>query len=146
MASSRYKLDLGAHLADCEMNYIRLCKLIPDMATGVQTRVAVAGSVLQFTVRERAPYTSMLEIIQQCSHFQELPPTRMQVRVYHDAAVAEVTACQASRQVQPRHEYPNPHMHQRDEKRQWNRFLGEWLQQCLHHGRSTDYPVKLLEL
>lgn len=146
MAGSKYTVDLSAHLADCELNYLRLCKLMPEMAAGDELEIGVLGSVLRFHVRERAPYTAMLDVQQDQPHIGSLPALRLQVRVYHDAAVAEVTACDQTRRVQPRHDYPNPHMHQRDEKRQWNRFLGEWLQQCLSHGHSVDNPVNLLEM
>ena len=59
----------------------------------------------------------------------------LDVRAYHDATLAEVVAWQGQRRFQPRHEYPNPHMYQRDEKAQLNQFLGELLGFCLEKGR-----------
>jgi uncharacterized protein len=60
------------------------------------------------------------------------------VRLYHDANLAEVVKCQRYRQFAPRYEYPNIDMHQIDEKAQMNRFLGELLAHCLAHGRVAE--------
>ncbi|MGU5550213.1 DUF1249 domain-containing protein, partial [Aeromonas hydrophila] len=38
--------------------------------------------------------------------------------------------------LQPRYDYPNKNMHQRDEKEQVNLFLADWLKFCLRHGTS----------
>lgn len=61
----------------------------------------------------------------------------MTVRLYHDARLAEVTAADRFRRVPARHDYPNPAMHQPDEKQQWNRFLAEWLRHLRDHGRAS---------
>jgi len=63
------------------------------------------------------------------------------VRLYHDANVAEVVKCQRYQSFSPRYEYPNVDMHQIDEKAQMNRFLGELLTHCLSHGRVADKLV-----
>lgn len=88
-----------------------------------------------------------------------LAPLRIDARAYHDAGLLEVIDfAGADREASPsgsakepvnepvkspvkqrlpgRHAYPNPAMHQRDEKRQQNRFLAAWLSHCLHHGRA----------
>jgi len=51
----------------------------------------------------------------------------MTVRMYHDAKVAEVMNCSGHGTFEPEYGYPNKHMLQRDEKRQLNQLLGEWL-------------------
>jgi uncharacterized protein len=63
------------------------------------------------------------------------------VRLYHDASLAEVVKCQRYQSFSPRYEYPNVDMHQIDEKAQMNRFLGELLTHCLSHGRVADKLV-----
>jgi len=63
------------------------------------------------------------------------------VRLYHDASVAEVVKCQRYQSFSPRYEYPNVDMHQVDEKAQMNRFLGELLSHCLSHGRMADKVI-----
>ena len=88
-----------------------------------------------------------------------LAPLRIDARAYHDAGLLEVIDfAGADREAPPsgsvkepvnelvkspvkqrlpgRYAYPNPAMHQRDEKRQQNRFLAAWLSHCLHHGRA----------
>ena len=59
----------------------------------------------------------------------------LDVRLYHDADVAEVVAWQGHRRFRVRNEYPNPHMYHCDEKAQLNQFLGELLEFCLVQGR-----------
>jgi uncharacterized protein YqiB (DUF1249 family) len=63
------------------------------------------------------------------------------VRLYHDANLAEVVKCQGYQQFAPRYEYPNINMHQIDEKAQMNRFLGELLAHCVSHGRIAEAVV-----
>ncbi len=63
------------------------------------------------------------------------------VRLYHDADVAEVVKCQHHRQFSSRYEYPNEEMHQIDEKARINQFLGELLSHCLLHARVADAVV-----
>lgn len=60
---------------------------------------------------------------------------QLDVRLYHDASLAEVISCDQYRRFAVRHEYPNKYMHQTDEKAQVNRFLGELLDDCLRDGR-----------
>jgi len=50
--------------------------------------------------------------------------------------MAEVCAAQQISRLQPRYDYPNKNMHQRDEKEQVNLFLADWLKFCLRHGTS----------
>ena len=62
----------------------------------------------------------------------------IEVRIYHDATLAEVIAWQGQRRFKPIHEYPNPKMYQRDEKAQLNAFLGDLLGFCLEKGRIME--------
>ena len=59
----------------------------------------------------------------------------LDVRLYHDANLAEVITFANQRRFLPRNEYPNHKMHQQDEKSQLNLFLGEILDNCLQQGR-----------
>ena len=59
----------------------------------------------------------------------------LDVRLYHDADLAEVITFANQRRFLPRHEYPNNKMYQQDEKSQLNLFLGEILDNCLESGR-----------
>jgi len=129
----RYQVNLSADMAECEANYARLMRLLP--ARDQDSRAFGLGDAeMSIAVIERCPYTTTLEIRQRSLHQLPALAARLIVRVYHDARLAEVVAFASRRRVLPMYEYPNPVMHQPDEKSQWNRFLGEWLSHCLQHG------------
>lgn len=65
-----------------------------------------------------------------------LTPLIMEARAYHDAGMIEVVRFQSGGKTQGRYAYPNPSMHQQDEKNQQNRFLADWLSHCLHYGQA----------
>lgn len=65
----------------------------------------------------------------------------LDVRLYHDASLAEVIGSQGYRRVLPRYDYPNTEMHLPDEQFQHNHFLGELLENCLLHGRIAKELV-----
>ncbi len=101
------------------------------------------------TVNEVTRYTSLITFEQnpfeqteiQNKALLNLHHPRMSIRLYHDARMAEVISSQDIRQVKPRYDYPNKHMHQQDEKQQINQFLNEWLHLCLEHGR-VDFELQ----
>lgn len=143
----RYRVDLIELQAACEANYARLMQLIPSMreAVGAQRRVALSQGelhlgVLALHVLETCPYTSTIEVRQEHS-LPWLPVPRMEVRVYHDARMAEVVGAQRARRFRGVYPYPNEAMHQPDEKTQLNLFLGEWLTHCLACGHEP-VPVR----
>ena len=144
MLKKRYRIDLPAHMAECDANYARLMKLFPALR---EEDVSAFGLVLgerpcqvRLEVVERGPYTTAIELLQLPEGpFNSLP--RMLVRLYHDARSAEVVECHRARHFRPRYDYPNKHMHLPDEKAQVNRFLTEFLSWCLRHGVATTEPV-----
>lgn len=125
-------------------------------------------SRIRFNVVEQTKYTTVVHIVQHCylqdtpvclenesvqkstcanesdvSPMFKLSPLSYQgdVRLYHDAILAEVVKCQRYHQFSPRYEYPNVDMHQVDEKAQMNRFLAELLTHCLSCGRVSEVIV-----
>jgi uncharacterized protein len=148
VTAQRYRIDLSAHIAECDANYLRLVKLAPDLDEQMQRVLVLIVAERQVTVRirllERCPYTSLIEVSQHpwveglAFH---LPEPRLTVRMYHDARSAEVVEFQAGRRFHPVYAYPNGEMRQRDEKAQINRFLAEYLSACLCHGVAEDEPV-----
>lgn len=141
-AATRYKVDLATQQACCEANYARLLKLMPAFAERDQWQYDVqAGATfwkIRLRVTERAPYTTMLEVIQHNGLQQWGSSPSLQVRLYHDACMAEVTAWQGHQRLRPRYEYPNQQMYQRDEKAQFDRFLEDWLSYSLAYGQSCQ--------
>lgn len=140
----RYVPDLSELMAVCELNYVRLHKLFPDMKNTNHHTLQVTTDqqdfgAVSFTVDERAPFTTHLSIVRPRN--QWVTDWQMAVRIYHDAKLAEVIECQTQPRIRAVNEYPNTRMHQRDEKMQLNIFLGEWLQHCLSHGHSVETIV-----
>lgn len=132
------KVDLAALQALCALNYARLLKLLPRLDADDEDSfvIDVAGEQgVDVRVMERGPYTTIIDIKQQSPFALWALAPHFQVRLYHDARMAEVFACQHGRHFRPRYEYPNKDMYQRDEKLQVNRFFSEWLGVCLSNGR-----------
>jgi len=130
---------LGNLHSDCELNFVRLTKLMPNMHKGGKVRY-LAGDYdetsLEIEVTETDRYTHFLRLT---GHMADLPwvgEHRMMVRYYADARMAEVVSNGAQRVRLLRYAYPNNQMYTPDEKNQINRFLGKWLKHFLEHGRS----------
>jgi uncharacterized protein YqiB (DUF1249 family) len=136
----RYRVDLAAEQAECETNFWRLSRLLREYVNEHHSFAMGASLYMHIRVLERNPYTTTLEIVQAPTAILVLAP-RLTVRVYHDARLAEVIAFAPWRRPAPRYDYPNPDMHQPNEKAQWNHFLGEWLSHCLQHGFPLDRPL-----
>ena len=117
----------------CEVNYGRLLKLLPDCDTeDLQYQFKVNASLL-YTIKiiECSRYTSTLKMSQKNQiGFEFLRPV-VQVRLYHDAKMAEVISAQNIGSLKPSYQYPNTKMYQKNEKEMVNLFLAEWLQFCL---------------
>lgn len=153
----RYKVDLKGFMAECATNYMRLRKLFPALAQvdcrciGLRTGagdVAKRGEMVVITVLERTRYTTLLAIASQGGDRPRWwPAPVMQVRLYHDARLAEVVAWDRELRVYPKNGYPNERMLQPDEKYQWNHYLGEWLANCIEHGYAVeqDFPSVVTE-
>lgn len=133
----RYQVDLSADQAECETNYWRLSRLLRDYSDEHHRFDVGLNLQMHIQVVERCPYTTTLQVAQAPTAIAQLAP-QLTVRVYHDAQLAEVVGFAPWRRAQPRYDYPNPDMHQPNEKAQWNHFLGEWLSHCLQHGAALD--------
>lgn len=148
-AKPRYRVDLSSQQADCEANYFRLRKLLPDLAERDSWQFNIGGdrveSQLTITVTARAPYTTTLELRQSFGDAVSavLQGPRLTVCMYHDADMAEVVAWDKHRRLQARYDYPNRQMYHADEKAQLNRFLADWLTLCHTEGHVA---VDLAEL
>ncbi|ELR64712.1 Putative cytoplasmic protein [Photobacterium marinum] len=138
--NKRYSVDFAGIMRLYETNYAKLLPLLPKTDTvGDECVYKVFDHEYQLKITESTRYTTVIELWQ-CSE-GELPDylvPRLTVRLYHDARVAEVCSAQQISRLQPRYDYPNLRMHQRDEKHQVNRFLGDWLAYCLKNGISKQ--------
>lgn len=142
-AKPRYRVDLSSQQADCEANYFRLRKLLPELSTRESWLFNIGAgnleSQLTITVVDRAPYTTTLEFSQSYGGVvnEALRGPRLTVCMYHDADMAEVVAWEKHRRLQARYDYPNRQMYHVDEKAQLNRFLADWLTLCQAEGHVT---------
>lgn len=143
----RYKVDFPLHMAQCEANYWLLQKLMPEADARDDWEFAVERADGRWEIRieitERMRYTTTVQVYRQDEDANAwLRSPRMLVRLYHDAHLAEVLACEGHRRLAVKYNYPNQKMYQADEKAQFNRFLGEWLRHCLANGHSLrEFPL-----
>jgi len=150
---SAYRVDLPAYHADCDANYLRLCKLLPELASREHWRYRMPHGALELAVLERSRYTTEVRLRARADggdgtaagDSRWLAPPPITVRLYHDARMAEVVAVDGRGPLGESGidcAYPNPRMELADERQQANRFLGEWLGHCLANGR-TEFELVL---
>lgn len=130
--------NLPGWLSVCEGNYVRILNLLPDCDNEDLSYQFGAGQ-LRFVVQiqECTRYTSTLELCQLTPGLPTYLLPQMQVRLYHDAQMAEVLSTQNISGLQASYSYPNAAMRQKNEKELVNEFLSEWLAFCLQHADSA---------
>lgn len=136
-----YRVDLPAYHADCDANYLRLCKLLPELACRDHWRYQMPHGALELAVLGRSRYTTEVCLSAEALAGERrwMAPPQITVRLYHDARMAEVVAVDGRGPVGGGgvdNAYPNPRMQRADERQQTNRFLGEWLGHCLANARA----------
>lgn len=140
-----YNIDLRAHLEQCDDNYRRLTRLMPDLSQTDRREFRMfphEALIVSFEVTHRSRYTTVLTLDLPAS-VRSIGGMRIKIRVYHDARTAEVIEFQGQRRFQAVYDYPNPEMRQPDEKVQVNRFLSEFLNACLRHGVAHQERVMI---
>ena len=126
-------------MGQCELNYMLLCRLLPELDDEDEFDYLIKDRhQMNLRVIERCRYTTIVHFSVNSSYQPDwMPETGINVRLYHDAHLAEVVDNRGVA-MQPVNPYPNPDMLQKDEKQGLNEFLGEWLSFCLKHGHSTE--------
>ncbi len=139
-----------------EANYRRLLRLVPELhSLNVNVKHYLAHSDLSLCALEQYKYTSIVSLQQSLpamlsqqthdsGHFRHLTLIDMELRVCHDACLAEVIGYQGKSPIQSARSYPNKHMLQVDEKRQLNLFLKDVLETSLknaYHHKQTISPA-----
>jgi len=120
-----------------ECNYIRIRNLLPDIDSMPDVVISRVDGVLDLHLRviERCRFTTTFNLTY-CFTDPDgrFPAPDMQVRMYHDAQVAEVISCGRRRGL--RHALYNRmyHSYTLVEKWRMNRFLQKWLGYCLMQG------------
>jgi uncharacterized protein YqiB (DUF1249 family) len=120
-----------------ECNYIRIRNLVPDIDRMPDTVISRVNGVLDLHLRvtERCRFTTTFHLTYYFTDPQgRFPAPDMQVRMYHDAQVAEVISC--GRHRGRRHALYNRMYHRYSLAEKWrmNRFLQKWLGYCLMQG------------
>ncbi|MCC2617934.1 DUF1249 domain-containing protein [Aestuariibacter halophilus] len=136
---TKYVPHLPTLLAVCEVNYARLLRLLPDCdSEDLCYRFSVNDRLYyQIRILDSSRYTSTLECRQITQGNPGYLNPVMQVRMYHDAQMAEVLKSQHIGALKASYAYPNQRMHQRNEKEMVNRFLAEWLVFCQNNATRT---------
>lgn len=141
---STYVPDLKAQAAQCEGNFARLLRFLPDFKADDEVAFLIetpqlSRADLSLHVVERFRYTASVEI---AVHQHQVPDffahQTFMVRVYLDARTAEVVTYARRGSFKGVYPYPNPDMFQANEKEQLNLWLAEWLQLLMAHGRSAE--------
>ncbi len=135
LSSKQYIQSLPRYITLCERNYLRALKVLPEEVVGEQRVVDLSAARYSITIENVSKYTTDVSIEQLAAVSTHLPHFTLLVRLYHDAKVAEVIHRDYHRRIKPSYGYPNPDMHQKDEKYQLNAFLADWLMVCLEKGR-----------
>jgi uncharacterized protein YqiB (DUF1249 family) len=137
-------------LSLCERNYAQLRHLLPFSAQSLNAQKATSAEQTQSpdsqVIQINAQEGYRIRLLELCKftttikieHVSEtalawLRP-QFEVRLYHDARLAEVISCQQMRRFKAVYDYPNLEMMQPDEKRQINLLLRDWLMLCQRQG------------
>lgn len=139
-----YIPDLSAFMSLCDANYAKMMQLLPYFETedirvfGLSRKQHELGKI-RIEIVERCKYTTSLMLVQEDASLKT--STCMDVRLYHDARMAEVLSFQGVGKLRARYHYPNDRMLQKDEKALCNEFLADWLSYCLKFGHSIKAPL-----
>jgi uncharacterized protein YqiB (DUF1249 family) len=127
-----------------ERNYIQLRRMIPDLdAVPRQACSVLPGALdLHLDILERCKYTTTLSLTY---YFEDaegrFPAPEIQVRIYHDAQLAEVISCGRRHGVRHREFDRFRTDASLDRKWRFNRFLQKWLAYSLRQGHAFLPPL-----
>jgi len=124
-----------------EKNFVLLHSIFPDLGLTDHFEFIPEQSGMRFSIHvlERCRYTRMLELRQKlCLPENCMRELVMKIRIYNDARLVEVTGYEGIERLQPSYCYPNKKMMLKDEKRQANVLLHEWLSLVLAHDLKQN--------
>lgn len=126
---TKYVPNLQKMQAVCTRNYALLLRILPidyeqDASWDIQ-----CDNQLEFKLKviDRSRYTETFSIMQLASHLPKFMVSEFEIRVYHDAQMAEVISFQKHKRLRQSYPYPNANLHHKDEKYQVNSLLKDWL-------------------
>lgn len=154
----RYTVDLAAMHALYEMNYARVLQVLRgagvvdrlgavaplEFAWGTPQSVCLPDGpvtvqpVMQMQRVERTRYTETWRLAQTTPLLPWCPELDLEVRLYHDARMADVLRFQQARRIPARVAPHHAAGWRVNEKRLVNAFLGDCLTHCLQEGLARD--------
>jgi len=135
----RQNFSLACLHRECELNFSRISRLTEeDLYLGGCFQIKNAHqSKIDFEVIELAKFTTTLRVSVESSGPKWLPSIELKARIYRDAKMAEVIEW-CSDNIIPWALVEQKVPQSRDEKWQWNIFLGELLYQALRYRRIAQ--------
>ncbi len=134
-----------------ELNYLQLKTVVPTQDCRGEYLLSEVGDGLDLYIQilERHRYTTVLSmtyIFESEEDYQSDP--NAQVRIYHDACVAEVTACHPGAKVARLCGMGSPDRYSIERNWTRNGFLYKWLEYLIASGHSlaTTRPIGAADL
>jgi len=138
-----YQVDLAKEHAQCEANFLSLCRLLGDAEQGKRLMFDVAlpkqpiHYAISFEVLERSKHTARVHLSVDQYVSKWLHDMDVEVSMYFDAAMAEIVKFNGQRRLQMHLSAEQKARFGEDEKRQINQFLSEWLAHCIKYGLAA---------
>ncbi len=124
-----------------EINYRLLLKLVTEL-DALPDEVLLQGDeshVVTVSVVERCKFTTSITLRHDLkSHDLFVTNPSVKIRIYHDARLAEVVACQQGSKFFAVYPFILAKVPFQNEKRDVNLFLREWLNHCLAQGYRLE--------
>lgn len=144
----RYVPNLNKLQNTCSRNYGLLLRLLPmEYKVGSQWQISL-NHYLSYTlvVESVSPYTETMRLKQSQLGMPKFLATEIEFRVYHDAQMLEVLSFQQQDRLRQKYEYPNPKLHQKDEKLQVNTLLKDWFNLVMNRQNEMTGSERLVKL
>ncbi|MCF6235210.1 MAG: DUF1249 domain-containing protein [Gammaproteobacteria bacterium] len=125
-----------------EINHRLLLKLIPELKELPDEIFLLDGGscTVAVSVVERCKFTTSITLSHDLkSHDLFVINPSVKIRIYHDARLAEVVACQQDSKFFAVYPFILAKVPFQNEKRDVNLFLREWLNHCLAQGYTQKY-------
>lgn len=128
-----------------EANYSRLIKLLPSSLDSINGLLSPANKtkikfVLEIIEYHKYTIVAVLKFSYPFTN-AHIPNPSFRVKICHDANVAEVIAYHHHTHFKPDYNYPNQNMLHKDEKRQVNRLLGEFLDYFINDTKAAPFEL-----
>ncbi len=126
-----------------ESNYVRLRNLAPVLRAmeGAHTSAVTGDCPLLLRIEERGPYTTTLTLTYMFETVAgQIADPDLQVRVYHDARMAEVLSCARWHRHEVLASIKSELYCQLGERWLRNIMLNKWLDYCVERGHCFVLP------